>query len=155
MIWQPLCRLRTHLENILLCVTLWDSHNVFKSRLHLRGNILVFSETLWKMFLCSFRDIILLGVVLFREPSVLLVWEAQVGWGLETKLNHTGRRGGPSSMEVNAYWGFPFVKTAILKVCITSVRMHTQNISCAKYMHIHFSMYILHSFQRKGCWFGE
>lgn len=65
------------------------------------------------VFFCSFRDIILLGVVL-REPSVLLVWEAQVGWGLETKLNHTGRRGGPSSMEVNAYWDF-LVKTAILK----------------------------------------
>lgn len=59
MIWQPLCCLRTHLENILLCVTLCDSHNVFQSRLHLGEKILVFSKTLWKMFLCSFRDTML------------------------------------------------------------------------------------------------
>lgn len=67
--------------------------------------------------------------------------EAQVGWGLETKLNHTGRRGAPSSMEVNAYWGFPCENCYFKSVYNLSTYAYTKYILCKIYAYSLFNVY--------------
>lgn len=52
MIWPPLFCLRTRSGKYsLVCVPLYDSRNIFKSMLHVKGKILIFRKMPRKMFL--------------------------------------------------------------------------------------------------------